>query len=353
MIDWTKSMQQTFEYYEVDPHTWRDKRKITTITSSTIDRDSEKNTLGSASYNMTGMLNECYLRTYLIAIQNGFRYKIPLGTNLIQSPSDDFDGKKHNMSYDGYTSLIELTENKPPVGYYVQAGENTLDYVGRMTREQVRAPVVFGSSNHKVYSDFISNTEDDWLTFLSDLMLDANYEYNIDEMGRVLFAPVQDVASLRPVWTYTDDNSSILYPSISIDRDLYQIPNVVEVYYSHDAWNYYSIVVNDDPNSPTSTVSRGRKITHRVVNPDLVGVATQRQIDEYATNLLRKLSEIEYRVTYKHGYCPVRVGDCVRLDYSRAGLNDVKAKVVAQTIECKTGCSVSETAIYTKKLWEA
>ena len=36
MIDWTASMQQTFEYYTVDPGTWKDVRKLTTVRSCTI-----------------------------------------------------------------------------------------------------------------------------------------------------------------------------------------------------------------------------------------------------------------------------------------------------------------------------
>lgn len=351
MIDWTKAMQQTFQYYEVDPHTWKDKRPLKNVLSCSIDRDLEKSTLGSSSFNMTDEIDECYIRAYLVAIQNGSTYKIPLATHLVQSPTDDFDGRRHNISYDGYTPLIELSENNPPLGYFVPSKENTMKQVGMITRENVRAPVVFTSSDHKLYSDFISESNETWLSFLSALMTDAKYKYDVDEMGRVLFAPVQDISSLSPVWTYTDDNSSILYPSISIDRDVYQIPNVVEVFYSNGAWNYYSVASNNDSNSPTSIVSRGRKITHRVVNPDLVGVATQHQVDEYAKQLLKELSSLEYRVTYTHGYCPVRVGDCVRLDYSRAGLNNVKAKVISQSIECKAGCKVTETAVYTKQLW--
>lgn len=351
MIDWTKAMQQTFQYYEVDPRTWRDKRPLKNVLSCSIDRDLEKSTLGSSSFSMTDTIDECYIRAYLVAIQNGLTYKIPLATHLVQSPNDDFDGRKHNISYDGYSPLIELSENNPPLGYFVPSKENTMKQVGMITRENVRAPVVFAASDHKLYSDFISESDETWLSFLSALMTDAKYQYDVDEMGRVLFAPVQDISSLSPVWTYTDDNSSILYPSISIDRDLYQIPNVVEVFYSNGAWNYYSVASNNDSNSPTSIVSRGRKITHRVVNPDLVGVATQHQVDEYATRLLKELSSLEYRVTYTHGYCPVRVGDCVRLNYSRAGLNNVKAKVISQSIECNAGCKVTETAVYTKQLW--
>ena len=115
---------------------------------------------------------------------------------------------------------------------------------------------------------------------------------------------------------------------------------------------FYSRVVNDDENSPISTVNRGREIIHRVSDPDILGNPTQMMIDEYANNLLRELSTLEYTISYTHGYCPVRVGDCVRLDYSNAGLKGIKARVISQSIKCEPGCPVSEKAIFTNKLWE-
>ena len=83
----------------------------------------------------------------------------------------------------------------------------------------------------------------------------------------------------------------------------------------------------------------------------MLGDPTQNQIDEYAQQLLRNLSTLEYTISYKHGYCPVRLGDCVRLNYKKAGLNNVKAKVISQSIECTSGCPVTEKAVYTTKLW--
>ena len=66
----------------------------------------------------------------------------------------------------------------------------------------------------------------------------------------------------------------------------------------------------------------------------------------FEEKLLKELSSIEYTITYTHGYCPVHVGDCVRLNYSRAGLNNIKARVISQDIKCETGCSVTETAVF-------
>jgi hypothetical protein len=200
-------------------------------------------------------------------------------------------------------------------------------------------------------NDFVSNTSDTWMSFLRDLISNANYIFDLDEMGRILFAPKQDTASLQPVWTYDDGNSSILYPELSIDHDMYGIPNVVEVIYSNGGVSYYERVVNDDPNSPISTVSRGREILHRITNPNMIAVPTASQLKQYAEQTLRDMSTLEYQVSYKHAYCPVRIGDCVRLNYKRAGLTNVKAKVISQSIKCEPGCPVDEKAVFTVKLW--
>lgn len=351
MTDWTKSMQQTFEYYIVNPATWKDVRRINNVKSGSITRDLGVETLGSATFDIEEPLGECYIRVYLITIQNGAKDKYPLGTYLIQTPSSKFDGKNKIVSVDAYTPLLELKENPPPIGYSVLKDTNIMETAYKITKEQARAPVVAAACTETLFSDFVANTDDTWMTFLNDLMANAKYTFTLDELGRILFSPKQDMASLQPVWTFDDSNSSILYPEINMDYDLYGIPNVVEVIYSSDDRCYYSRVVNDDSNSPTSTVSRGREIIHRVTEPILYGNPTDEQVNEYAVRLLRSLSSIEYTVNYSHGYCPVKIGDCVRLNYSKAGLNGIKAKVISQSIKCEPGCPVSEKAVFTANLW--
>lgn len=351
MADWSSSMQQSFEYYIVNPLTWKDVKLLDNVKSCTINRDSDSETLGSASFNITESIGECYIRTYLITSQNGVKEKHPLGTFLVQTPSSSFDGIAQAVSMDAYTPLLELKENPPPIGYSLLKDTNIMDMAYRLVRENARAPVVKTECKNILFNDFVSNTNDTWLTFITDLIANAKYTFDLDEMGRILFSPKQDIASLQPVWTYDDGNSSILYPDITMDHDLYGIPNVVEVVYSSGSNNYYSRVVNDDSNSPTSTISRGREIIYRVTDPDLIGDPTENQIQEYAEQLLRELSSIEYTISYKHGYCPVRIGDCVRLNYSRAKMTDIKAKVISQSITCEPGCPVTETAVFTTKLW--
>lgn len=350
MPNWLSSMQQSYEFYVVDPGTWMDKARLTLVKSCSITRDSSVETLGSATFDLDEYIGECYVRVYLITVQNGIKEKFPLGTFLVQTVPSSFDGKSKTISAVAYTPLLELKESQPPLGYSFLKEDIVMDKVYMLTREHARAPVVKALCDTKMPYDFVADTSDTWLSFLSDLMAHAKYSFELDENGRILFSPKQELSALRPVWTYTDDNSSILRPEITDEQDLYEIPNVVEVIYSTGYRTYYARAINKDPDSPVSIVQRGREITHRITDPDMTGTPSQDQVTEYAKLMLKELSKIEHTVTYTHGYCPVRVGDCVRLNYARSGLVNVKARVVSQTINCETGCSVTEKAIYTTDL---
>lgn len=344
-------MQQTFEYYTVDPGTWKDVKRIDKVLSCDITRDSDSETLGSATIDVTDSLGETYIRAYLVTIQNDVKERHPLGTFLVQTPSMNFNGKKTAVSLDAYSPLLELKEKMPTIGYTIPKNKNIMDMAYDLTRDNLRAPVVKTTREDTLKYDFVANTDDTWLSFVTDLLKNANYSLDLDELGRILFAPIQSPETLQPIWDYNDDNSSILYPEITLENDMYGIPNVIEVIYSNGDDKYFSKVINDDPNSPLSTINRGREIVYRDTNPSIVGNATQAQVDKYAEKLLKQLSSIECTVSYTHGYCPVRVGDCVRLNYKRAGITDVKAKVISQSISCTPGTPVTEKAVFTTNLW--
>lgn len=351
MVDWTKSMKQSFEYYLVDPGTWGEVQLLDNIVGSDIERDSSSDTLDSASIEVVNAIPESYVRIYLVTIQNGTTEKHCLGTFLVQTPSLVFDGKVEHLELDAYSPLIELKEKQPPVGYNILKGANILENAYRIVRENVRAPVIPPECSEKLQDDFVANLDENWCSFITDLIDNAKYELQLDEKGRVLFGVKQEPAAMQPKWTFNDDNSSILLPEVTINRDLYGIPNVVEVVYTASRHCYSARVVNDNPNSPVSVQARGREIVHRVVNPNMGGMPSQLQVELYAKRLLDELSSLEYTVSFTHGYCGTKLGDCVRLNYKRAGMQDIKAKIISQSIRCATGCTVQEKAVFTSNLW--
>lgn len=365
MPDWTKPMEQSYEYYVVDPNTLADVRRLDNVKSATFSRDSSSETLGSATIDTKNLFGEDYIRCYLKTVQNGVTEKHALGTVLMQTPSSSFDGLITSVSVDAYTPLIELKEKRPPLGYTVRKGTRIMDAAYDIVSKNARAPVnkvepilikdqygnVIEDQSPVLHDNFVANTNDTWLSFVSDLIYNANYELDLTETGHILFSPIQNIDALQPIWTFNDDNTSILLPKITMDHDMYGIPNVVEVIYSYGNVYKYAVVKNDDPDSPISTVNRGREIVYRDTEARLEGYATQEQVEAYAERLLKSLSTIEYTLSYTHAYCPVRVGDCVMLNYTRAGIINTKAKIISQSIKCEPGCLVSEKAVVTKKLW--
>lgn len=351
MIDWSKSMTQRFEYYRVNPNTWRDTARLTNVIKASIRRSSTTDTLQSAAFTTDEYLGECYIRVYMIAQQGIEVEKIPLGTFLAQSQNESYDGVHWTMSADAYSPLIELKENAPSIGYYSAKGSNILDAAYALTKEHLRAPVVKTVADDILPKDFVATDSDTWFTYIRDLLGNAQYTFDIDEMGRILFRKSQKFESMRSVWTFRNDDRSIILPSVSTDKDIYGIPNTVEVIYSDTTAFYHVMAVNDDENSPVSTVNRGRTITKRITSPNISGLPNQEVVSDYAKKQLESLSKIEYKVTFTHGYCPIRIGDCITIDYPQAGLSNVRMLVVSQDITCDTGCEMSSTAVFTKKLW--
>lgn len=353
MPDWTRSMQQSYRFYRVDPVSWLDTDMIGTIKSCSIVRDSELSTLGSGSFVLGEKLDEGYIRVYLETVQDGITEQWPLATLLMISPRSKFNGQSWSIDADGYTPLIELKEKLPEIGFTIMEGQNVLDLVTLKTRECARAPLVpIKDATALVYEDYSANTDDSMLTFLSDLLNLVKYRFDLDETGHILYAPIQDIESIQPRASFDDGNSSILCKDISEDDDIFGIPNVVEVIYSNNSISLSSKIVNDDPNSPTSTIRRGREIQYRETSPSIAGVPTQEQLDEYAEKLLKNLSTVQRTISFEHGYKPIRPGDAVLLNYSRAKIQNVKAVIIRQTIQCDKVCKIQETAVYTAKLWK-
>jgi hypothetical protein len=344
-------MAQTFEYLKVDPATWMNSEPLNFITGCSITRDCSADTLYYATIDSTEVLPESYVRVYLVCTQDKITEKFPLGTFLVQTPSTSFNGRISHISMDAYSPLLELKDSKPPFGYAVPKGTKIMELAAKLCRENCRAPVVETSNTEVTKSDFIATEDDTWLSFLSDFIANADYIFDVDEMGRILFEKKQDTASLQPVTTYFDDDMSILYPDTDLKQDFYGIPNVVEIVYSSLNGHLFAKAVNNDTSSPISVANRGRIVLHRIMNPDFPGAASQEYLNRYAEQTLREMSTLEYTLQYSHGFTTARVGDCVRIYYSKAGLEDVKVRISSQTIECVPGCKVSETGVYTQRLY--
>lgn len=341
-------VSDTYEFYEVDPGTWADMRLLEGMDEANVVFDSEQDIKGNAKMRGEEDLGEAYVRVYLV--RDG--RKRPLGSWLVQTPARSHDGRSRTVNMDAYSPLLELMDNLPPVGYFFPAGANIVKSVIAAARENCHAPVLDAvDAGVRLFAEpYVAELDESWLEFLAGALAKADMEFGLDEMGDILIIPVRDIAAMQPVHTFGDDNASIVMPDMEDSRDLYGIPNIVEVVCSTEAACVVGRAENDSPSSPMSTVCRGRDVTVRDTSPDLED-PTQEEADAYAARRLAELSSVEHEVVFEHDYVEgLRVGDCVLLRFARADIY-ARAIVARQEIATETGCLVRTTAKYTEVLW--
>jgi hypothetical protein len=308
----------------------------------------------------------------MVCKQGKFTYRECLGTYLYMTSSDNFNGMVHNRTMTGYTPLVELQESMPPVGYFIygksKRGEDApyvTDEIRMAIENNTRCELSMNVSIQKpLLNNFVAGASDNWLTVVNNLLTasnEAKYMLTVDEWGTLQIRNSQSADAMQPKYVYDDGNSSILLADVDTTDDLFSIPNTVELIFTGSR-NYKPcrvIVKNEDDLSPVSVQSRGREITRRFTITNLavpnIVIVTDEMIRELVETqayvLLEALSTVNKTITYSHGYCGTKVGDCVIINYVRAGLENVKAVITSQKVNCTPGCQVDETAVYTKTYW--
>lgn len=339
--DWTRSYGVGFEYWVLDKSTFREERELSRVEECEITRDLSDATVESASMTVGELLGEEeYVRCYLLATQDGRTERVCLGTFLAMTPEADMDGKGVERPLELHSPLRELQDDRPPIGYTVRAGTDVASALSSIfSRHHVKVGAI-DADGATVPVDVTASDSDTWLSLGSAVLEAVGMEAVVDPTGTVVFVPEKDADALSESWTFSDDDLSILLPDARLSTDWHEVPNVVEAVVSQAGSHVTARAENASSMSPVSTASRGRTVLYRESNPD--GVVSEEQAQAWAERTLAEKSTARRTLVYSHGYCPVKLGDCTRVVYSRHSL-DVRGRVVRQVLRCSTDLEVEET----------
>lgn len=352
MIDWTSNMRQYFEFWVVSPISWTDTYMLDNVSGAAISKDLNSITLGSASFDLTDFTGENYIRSYLVAEQNGESERVCLGTHLVQSPVTSFNGFYSTVTSNAYTPLTELNENYPPMYYLIPKGTDITKWVYDCVETNSRVKTIkdFNESIISKY-DYVANSDDTWLNFLVSVMRQNGLSYGITAEGMFYIYKSFRYDRTMSVYSFETGENSIILPSIKYSQDIYKIPNVVEVYTSNSK-GYNKIRLVNQSDGKASIMSRGREIVYRETSPSLTGIPSNEEVENYAKQLMENLSTIQVELSFTHAYTPeVNIGDTVTINYPEAGLNTQPAKIISQDLDLKSGLLVKTTAMFEQKYW--
>lgn len=354
-LDWARSMAVEWSWWRVDPSTWRDVEPLGSVVSADMTYDADTSTYVSASLETDDYWGgELWARCYLDATQRGVRERICIATVMCESPRREVGVALVTTHVDGYGPLRALSDERVGIGWSITEGTPALHAAASVARQYGIAPVVEPvGSTYVMDETWVAGDNDTALDVVTKLAAKAGHEVTCDPDGRTCLVPSLRTSALAPVVTLDGSrDAGILLPGVSEETDWLEVPNVVEVVHSENSRTVLAIASNDDPNSPLSTVSRGRRVVARVVDPDELGAgATQEAADMLARKLLADRSCRVRTVQYTRGFDPrIECGDCVRVLLPEHGI-DVTGRVTRQDLSCTTEATVRETVTVQERVW--
>lgn len=330
---WSQGFTGSYYLTIVDPKTWRDLRRME-ITGGSIER-SKDNLLESADIDVTELPDsgEAWIRVWLDADQEGITH-VPLFTGLTSAPSRDINGLRNSYKMECYSVLKPIDDILTERGFYVPAEVKAPDAAAKLLRTGI-APVEVVSSVAlpQLTGAIIAEDGESNLTLALKVLEAIDWHIRIDGQGVIHVEPNTDTTTA--IFNSTDND--VIELSLSDEYDWYSCPNVLRAI-SDDL---IAVARDDDPDSPLSTVSRGREIW---AEESSVTLGTNESLGTYAFRRLKELQSPARTITYTRRFDPdVNVGDIVMINCPEIGIDGL-FRVASQSLELSHGCRTSEEA---------
>lgn len=219
-----------------------------------------------------------------VLIVDGTEYPLGVYIPTTQSVSTDTAASVSIEAYDRSQRVLDTNSAEPlywPAGtLYLDAVEQLLSAAGITT--------VFTTPNAAAFTE----AREDWpagtpyLSVVNQLLGEINYKpLWFDAQGNAILEPVSvpEASQIDHTLDAADPDTYVM-PGISRARDYFSAPNVFEVYVANPdkGANMRAVAVNDSPQSPLSTVRRGRRIVSVTA---LDNIASQQELQAYADKL--------------------------------------------------------------------
>ncbi len=333
-MDWSRSFAASYQAAFVDPKSWSD-TSLFEITGGSIQytNDTLKGsaTIECSAYPYT---TEKWVRVWMNADQEGDYERVPLFTGLAIYPSKKMHGLNESNTLNCYSVLKPAEDVLLQNGWYIRKGADVKEALVKLL-SVTNAPVTFEDYSIPTLTDDIIAEQGETCLSMAQLLVDAiNWRIVIDGYGEIIVGPKPSETGIVSS-VFHSKEFDILEVDWSSENDWYDSPNVLRV----TSGEVTAIVRDDDPDSPYSTVTRGREIwteEHEVV------LNSNQSLSQYALDRLKALQHTTYKLSYTRRYVPgIRVSDYISIFYPEVNLYGT-FEVSSQTINIGSGARTSE-----------
>lgn len=337
-MDWNIGYSASYYVTVVDRKTWRDTSRIE-ITGGTIKReDSDLRESADVDCVNYPYNDEQIIRVWLDTKQEGSSSHTALFTGLATSPGKSINGRLVTNTLQCYSILKIAQDMLLDRGWYAPKGINGGDLI-RELLSVLPVDVDIAENSPGLDSAILAEDGENRLS-MTDKILNAmvtdgmSWRMIIDGEGNIHIKPY----SKDPVSMFDSIQNDMLEPSLNVEYDWYNCPNVYRAVLDDS----YAIARDDDPDSPLSTVTRGREVW---VEDSSVNLSDNQTLAEYAREALKVAQRVSTSVSYERRFDPgVYVSDVVRLNYPEQGITGLYL-VTSQSITLGYSAKTSEEVV--------
>jgi len=331
-MDWSKGYSASYYMTSVDPVTWRDEQRIE-ITGGTIKNESS-GLMQSADVKCVNYEQgvERWIRLYLDTRQSGSGAHVAMFTGLATSPDDNIKGTRHSNELQCYSVLKPADDVYLPRGWYVPSGANGTQTVKELLGVSPAPIEVEEVTDYPFLANSIVAEESETrLTMAEKILAAINWRLRILGDGTIFICNY----SADPVASFDPIVNDLIETEIKVNYDLFNCPNV----YMAISGDLTAIARDDSPDSPLSTVNRGREVWVQETNCNL---SNKESLAQYSKRKLDEAQKVNKTASYDRRYVPdIFPTDVVRLHYPAQGLDGLYV-VSEQSIELGYGARTSE-----------
>lgn len=303
----------------------RELGEYASITGGTIDYGAYTTLKATASLNYTGdapdttdLLRVYYsftdaygtrseeraLGTFLVGY--GSVQNLPAGGKLLQTGT-----------VSGYSTLKVLEDRLCGLPLTIPAGTDPVQYAASLIRSVGLRVNVQQDASGTLTAPHTFEPEDSCLTVVNwCLTNNPMRQYQsafVDGYGVVQVQPYQDPTARTPVWTFRDDASSIMLPSVSEENEWQTSANVVRLYHESDTEAMWASAENASGSRASLSSRGGRETTYYEEVDEIADLDALKALA--VTRLRDRSAEIE-RVSLTHAFVPIGAGDAIRIEYA-------------------------------------
>jgi len=222
---------------------------------------------------------------FVLHMPDGGSVEFPLGIFLLESPATITNGKISNRDIGAYDKTIIVEQDKFTRRFFFEAGTNYVTAVTRILNTAGITKINIADTHHVLPTDREYKIGTKKHLACNDLLREINFSTLwVDEQG-VMRSEPYITPSRRPVThVYDTSKDSIVLSEFTERLDIADRANVftrVAVRLESDT-ELVSTFINDDIQSPISTVNRGRQI---VDYAEIREIADQQTLDEFVQRL--------------------------------------------------------------------